>query len=231
MSKLSHVQNVETAVKTAKLFQKVSKTGNVTLMLLAVTFIFSSCGSLFKVSDYSVGLSKVETPANAKIQYGDTKIVNVEEEGKSKYRYEDDFIEITWFVGLKQFYFDLKNKSNYSIKIPWDDVSYVNEKGAVMRLMHNGVKYIDRNASQPASVIPKNASISDILLPTDNVYYTSGQYGGWSEKYLFPQYRTQEAAQKSEVIGKSVRIVFPIIIESVTNEYVFNFDIKGVTVK
>jgi len=200
------------------------------LAILLIALFFNSC-AFFKVSMYTVGLAKVETPANAKIQYGETKIVNIEEEGKSKYRYEDDFIEISWFVGSKQFYFDLKNKSNYSIKIPWDEVSYVNEKGTVMRLMHSGVKYIDRNASQPASIVPKNAAISDILLPTDHIYYVSGEYGGWREKNLFPQYKTQEEAQYSAIIGKTVRIVFPLIIENITNEYIFEFVINDVSVK
>lgn len=36
--------------------------------------------------------------------------------------------------------------------------------------MHSGVKYTDRNNSQPATSIPKGASLSDILLPTDNVF-------------------------------------------------------------
>ena len=51
--------------------------------------------------------------------------------------------------------------------------------------MHVGVKYIDRNDSQHASVIPKGASLSDIVQPTDNVYYVSGQYFGWRTSNLF----------------------------------------------
>lgn len=47
--------------------------------------------------------------------------------------------------------------------------------------MHSGVKYIDRNNSQPPNIIPKNASLSDVIIPTDNIYYVSGQYGGWRD--------------------------------------------------
>ena len=189
--------------------------------------MFSSCGSLFKVTFYDVSLSAVESPADAKIKYGDTKIVSFEEDGQSKYRYEDDYINISWYVGLKQFYFTLKNKSDYSLKIPWDDIVYVDVDGDTKRVMHSGVKYTDRNASQPASIVPKNASISDVLLPTDNVSYNSG----WIEGYLFPQYTKQEDAANSKVLGKNIRVTFPIIIQDVQNEYTFEFSINNATVK
>lgn len=183
---------------------------------------------------YNVGLSNVEAPADAKKQYGETKIVTLEEEGKSGYRYEDDYIDISWFVGSSQFSFTLKNKSEYSIKIPWDDVTYINTAGSVGRVMHSGVKYIDRNNSQPASVIPKGASLSDIVQPTDNVYYVSGQYGGWrtSNLFNFNIDKTNLETSKAPHIGKTVRVLLPILIQDVRNEYVFEFKIDDIkTVK
>lgn len=198
-------------------------------LLFAASVLFTSCGSLFKVTSYDVSLSAVESPADAKVKYGDTKIVSFEEDGQSKYRYEDDYINISWYVGLKQFYFTLKNKSDYSLKIPWDDIVYVDVDGDTKRVMHSGVKYTDRNASQPASIVPKNASISDVLLPTDNVSYDSGI--GWTEGYLFPQYSKQEDASNSRVLGKNIRVTFPIIIQDVQNEYTFEFSINDATVE
>ena len=152
----------------------------VNLFLLAFTaFMLTSCGA-FKnyIASYSVGLSSVESPADAKQQFGETKVVTFNEEGVSKYRYEDDYINIVWYVGLKQFNFTLNNKSGHSLKINWDDISFVDTEGQVGRVMHSGVKYTERNNSQPATTVPKGASISDILLPTENVYFVSGQYGG-----------------------------------------------------
>ena len=94
--------------------------------------------------------------------------------------------------------------------------------------MHSGVKYTDRNNSQPASTIPKGASLSDILLPTDNVYYLSGQYGGWQEKYLIPcVYRNaaNRATEAPSFIGKTMTIMMPILIENIQNDYTFTFSI------
>ena len=131
-------------------------------------------------------------------------------------------------TNLKQFNFTLKNKSGHTLKINWDDVSYVDVKGQVGRVMHSGVKYTDRNSSQPATTVPKGASISDILLPTENVYYVSGQYGGWRETYLVPcVYKTPEAfnAEAPSLVGKTMTVMMPIMIENVQNDYTFTFNI------
>lgn len=200
------------------------------LLLATGAFLFTSCWALKSyVANYSVGLATVESPADAKQQFGDTKVVSFNEEGVSKYRYEDDYIDIVWYVGLKQFNFTLKNKSGHTLKINWDDVSYVDVKGQVGRVMHSGVKYVDRNSSQPATTVPKGASISDILLPTDNVYYVSGQYGGCRESYLVPcVYNTPEAfnAEAPSLVGKTMTVMMPIMIENVQNDYTFTFNIE-----
>ena len=134
-----------------------------------------------------------------------------------------------WYVGLKQFNFTLNNKSGHSLKINWDDISFVDTEGQVGRVMHSGVKYTERNNSQPATTVPKGASISDILLPTENVYFVSGQYGGWRENYLLPcVYQTPEAfnAGASSLVGKTMTIMMPIMIENVQNDYTFTFNIE-----
>ena len=197
--------------------------------IISTVFVLSSCGALTSyVASYSVGLSAVESPKDAKQQFGETKVVNFDDNGISKYRYEDDYINIVWYVGAKQFNFTLNNKSGHSLKINWDDISFVDITGQVGRVMHSGVKYNERNNSQPATTVPKGASLSDLLLPTENVYYVSGQYGGWRERYLIPcVYKTSEDFNKeaSSYVGKTMTIMMPIMIENVQNDYTFTFNI------
>lgn len=202
------------------------------ILIFSVAVLFSSC-SFGPYLSYNVGLSNVEAPADAKKQFGETKIVQMDVEGKRNYKYEDDYISISWYVGSTQFSFDLTNKSNYSLKIPWDDVAYINTSGKTGRVMHSGVKYIDRNNSQPASVIPKKASLNDIITPTDNVCYVSGQYGGWREGRLFdfPIDKKTVELSKQAYIGKTVRLLIPVVIENVTNEYIFEFKVEDITAK
>lgn len=178
---------------------------------------------------YNVGLQEVERPENAKERYGDSKIVNFQEEGKTKYSYEDEMIKIVWLPLSTQFAFTLQNKTDHSIKIIWDEAVYVNENGSSGRVMHSGVKYIDRNNSQPPTIVVKKANIDDIIVPTDNITYTSGQYGGWSTNPLFPnRAMTQEELNSlsQEYIGKTVQVLLPLQIEDTVNEYIFSFKVE-----
>jgi len=178
---------------------------------------------------YKIGLQKVERPEDAKERYGESKIVNFEEEGKTKYSYEDDMIKIVWLPLSTQFRFTLKNKTEHSIKIIWDEAVYVNQNGSSGRVMHTGVKYIDRNNTQPPTVIVKNANIDDIIVPTDNVYYISGKWGGWRTKPMFVnKASTQEELNTltQQNIGKEVRILLPLKIQETINEYIFTFKVE-----
>jgi hypothetical protein len=213
-------------------FIKLASLPSIKKHLFVIPFmglLLSSCGMMQSyMASYSVGLSSVESPANAKQQFGETKVVDFKDGEVNKYRYEDDYIEIVWFVSSKQFNFELKNKTTHSMKINWDDISFVDINGKTGRVMHSGVKYTDRNNSQPSSTIPRGASLSDILLPTDNVYFISGQYGGWNESNLIPSfYKTQELLNTGapSFVGKKMTILMPIIIESVQNDYTFEFNV------
>ena len=183
---------------------------------------------------YNVGLKEVERPENAKERYGESKIVNFKEEGKTKYSYEDDMIKIVWLPLSTQFGFKLKNKTDHSIKIIWDEAVYVDQNGSSGRVMHAGVKYTDRNNPQPPTVVVKNANIEDIIVPTDNVYYVSGKYGGWRTKPMFPnRASTQEELNvlTQKYIGKEVKILLPLKIQETINEYIFTFKVEDFIAK
>lgn len=204
------------------------------VFVVLVAFLMSACGGVKSVVSYSVGLVSVESPANAKKQYGETKVVNLEDQGVNKYQYEDDFIKITWFVDSKRFNFNLENKSNHSIKINWDDISLVDVNGKACRVMHSGVKYNERNNSQPATTVPRGATLSDMLVPTENVIFVSSPLimgsAGWGEATLLPTvFAKSEVQQAQAFVGKKMTILMPIIIENVPNEYTFTFNIDAVT--
>jgi len=179
---------------------------------------------------YNVGLQEVERPENAKERYGESKIINFEEEGKTKYSYEDELIKIIWLPLSTQFAFTLENKSDNSIKIIWDEAVYVDENGSSGRVMHSGVKYVDRSNPQPPTVVVKKAKVDDIVVPTDNIYYISGQYGGWQTKPLFPNRATTQEELNvltQKYVGKTVKILLPLQIQETVNEYIFSFKVEN----
>lgn len=191
------------------------------VILVTVTAMMTSC-AIYR-ANYSVSLKAVECPANAKQQFGETKVVNFQDKDGNKYRYEDDYINIVWFVSPQRFNFTLTNKSGHTLKINWDDLCYVDYQGGAKRVMHAGVKYNERNNSQPPSTIPNGTSLSDMLLPTDNVRFVNG---GWSEDFLIPCiYKNSVSREKGApyFVGKTMTIMMPIMIENIQNDYTFTF--------
>ena len=197
--------------------------------LLGLFSLLTSCATQFDT--VTVSLYNVEAPKDAKTRYGETKIVPIQIDGKTNYQYEDDYIDIKWSVGQKEFYFTLKNKSDYTIRLPWEDVSYVNILGSTGRVMHNGIKYSEKNNSQPPSVIPKNASLTDVILPTDNVHYINvGTSSSWVTIPLINLSidKNNFEESKKQWIGKTVRVLLPIVIEGVKNDYIFEFRVEDI---
>lgn len=144
--------------------------------------------------------------------------------------YENNQLKIVWFPSASDFRFVLTNKSTNSMKIIWDESVYVNTDGYCRMVMHQGTRFIDKNITQKPSVIVKGSKIEDLILPTDNVYYVNGKYGGlWQTMPLLKTWvSTLEEFDiiKKEFVGKTMKILLPISIENSTQEYMFTFRIE-----
>lgn len=173
---------------------------------------------------YTTILKKVEKPEDTSDRYSKSK--SVVEDGINKYFYTDSIIDILIYGDSKSFNFILKNVSNHSLKIVWNEAAFVGLDGTSSKIMHAGIKFSARESDQPATTIIKGAKIEDLATPTSNVYYDEGIpignimiNNGWKIKSMFPE----------EFVGKSigeVRLMLPIQIKDVINEYTFIFDVN-----
>lgn len=185
----------------------------------------SKCFEEDKSGRYHTYLSKVEKPSNPSIKYGKTTVIKGDGKQTTKFSYIDNFIDILIFGDSEQFSFVLKNVSQTTQKLIWDDAVFVGIDGSTSKVMHSGVKYSERSASQPASTIIKGASLEDIACPISNVYYDEGTtinhktYGnGWKTRSMYPKTISKDI--------KQVSLMLPIQIKDVENEYIFVFDVK-----
>lgn len=163
-------------------------------------------------------LSKVEKPSNPSIRYGKAKTIEGESD-ITKYSYVDNVIDMLIIGDSEEFSFILKNISDNSIKIIWNEAVFVDFDGTTSKVMHVGTKYSQREEDQPATTIIKGAKIEDIAVPTCNVRYSS-VLEEWVQNSMFPSNPDQEPGQ--------LRLMLPIQIKDVVNEYVFVFDVKYV---
>lgn len=163
-------------------------------------------------------LTKVEKPSNPAVRYG--KTTDVTEKGITKYSYEDNFIDILIFASDKRFNFVLKNVSDNTLKVVWDEAVFVDVDGSTSKVMHTGVKYSQREANQPASTIIKGAKLEDLAAPTDKVYY-SETLKEWTSKSLY-------ANASQNVEGQTIKLMLPIQVKEIVNEYIFEFTLSCV---
>lgn len=172
-----------------------------------------------KSGKYVATLSKVEKPSNSSIRYGETTVIEDAEKGITKFSYVDNVIEMVIIPTRTKFTFELKNISPNSIKIIWDEAAFVDADGSTSKVMHVGTKYSERNSSQPATTVIKNAKIEDVATPTDRVYY-SETLKEWTSKSMYPN--------EPKLKNKQIQLMLPIQIKDVVNEYIFVFDLDYV---
>ena len=170
-----------------------------------------------KSGSYHSTLVKVEKPEKPSERYGNVK--SIVDKGVTKYSFEDDYIYLTIFAGDSHFNFNINNKTQNSIKIVWDDAVFVDLNGSTSKVMHSGIKYNEKETTQVATTIISGSSLEDIVCPTSNVRYDDLQKE-WVTDTMYP-----EAIFKGI---KQFRLMLPIQIKDVINEYVFIFNVEYV---
>lgn len=129
--------------------------------------------------DYDVSLYAVERPTEAKASYGE-QIIFSTKESHYKYSFEDEMVRILWVVNPTNLSFLLTNKTDHSIRIIWDEAVYVDESRESNRVIHSGVKYVDKNKSYPPSVVVRKGTLTDVIIPTNKIHFTDSL--GWIEE-------------------------------------------------
>ncbi|HOF40645.1 MAG TPA: hypothetical protein PLD73_11265 [Candidatus Hydrogenedentes bacterium] len=200
------------------------------VLIVGLAFVLQSC-AFGPGIDYRIALTEVERPEDAKQRYGEAKITTNEEEGQSKWHFSDALVAIVWLPSTEAVSFILENKSSHSLKILWDEASLVGPDGVSHRVMHEGVRFIERNAPQPPTVVAKGAKVTDTMSPSDMVEYN--ETVGWTQNPMLP-YRagTDDPEGTAAVqIGKTIRVLLPMEIEGVVNEYTFTFTVESANIK
>jgi hypothetical protein len=160
--------------------------------------------------------------------------------------YEDSMVAILVSPTSDHIQFQLTNKTDRSLWIVWDEAAFTHIDGKMSKVMHTGTKYIDRNWSQPPSLVPPHQSFGDGAWPTDRVVLQAeyqGRYGSspgdWAHRAIvLPDLKcmTAEAAASPvpdpafaavvhENIGKRMGLLLPIQMEGVVHEYMLWFQI------
>lgn len=202
------------------------------LVLIMLIFLYDlgECKD-FYYAYYDIDLIEVECDECIKGGIKNKKITKIEENGIFKYCFEDDMIKIVWAPTPYEINFFIQNKSNNSIKIIWDEATFVDTNDVAHRVIHGDVRLIKKNDPIPPTVIPSGATIENLIFPANNVVWFGSSW------VLLPHLPNSGfniddlSAKANQNIGKTFKVILPLVNAGKTYEYIFTFKITNVTIK
>ncbi len=125
------------------------------------------------------------------IQWGDNQVSPdlpqiefklTEPKGAAGLSYAATEMDIRFRIIPEEIGFSLLNLTDAPMLVHWDESAYVDQSGRSHRVIHLGVRYIDRDKPMVPSIVPPKTRLEDIVYPTSHVLYTST---GWDRKALY----------------------------------------------
>jgi hypothetical protein len=173
---------------------------------------------------FYLSLTQVERPAKAQQRYGPQVLATTKDSGVTKFTFEDNLVRVSALPIDDRIAFDIRNKTDNSIRLVWNDAAFVDVLGKSSPVMHQGMKYTDCSGSKPASIIVRRGSIEDAAIPCDHVSFSSSS---WTVAPLIAfdhiaqvDSATRLSYHRDKWVGKTVSQVIPLQLEDVVNDYI-----------
>lgn len=97
---------------------------------------------------YKAVLNKVEVQEKTTADSSGIRTDSLTNPKNNHYLYSDSTMDISWFSSATQLNFEMRNKRNETIKVIWDDASYIDTDGSTKKVFHaelNTLKEIIHN--------------------------------------------------------------------------------------
>lgn len=138
--------------------------------------------------------------------------------------FRDKIIAVQLTVDNEHFLMKLDNVSANPLKILWDQAEYLDVNNRRSRLMHEGIRFQDRNNQLPAQPLLVGASIQEAVMPISLVTF-SQQKKVYESQPLFPF--NSDAAQGLK--GKVFSLFIPVEVDRQIIPYNFKVQIIETT--
>jgi hypothetical protein len=132
--------------------------------------------------------------------------------------FNDDTMSITFNPSNQQIAFILKNLTGFPIGLEWDKMAYVDFDGSSHRVIHQGVRLMQKEAPQPSTTVAPGSSVEDFLYPSDRVSWNS-TISEWIEAPMWPSIPSP---------GQKFGIFMPIDINGTIKNYMFTIKVADV---
>lgn len=126
--------------------------------------------------------------------------------------FSDSMISVTWAAGAAGFQFQLTNKTDAKLVIPWNECRFIDEEGKAFTVVHGN----------PGAVLEIEAKgvVSSVVAPADYLYWKKG----WATEAIFQDVLSDEefaAVKDKDLIYK---VILPVRKGKVKTVYHFIFN-------
>jgi hypothetical protein len=118
----------------------------------------------------------------------------------------------------------LLNKTNSSQRLIWDEISFIGTDGKSDRVIHEGVKIVDRGVSMPPTVVFPGSTLLDLIEPTGHL---RAGLSGSDTPLIGYTGGTSEAEVRSKMVHGTIKVPLPIDTNGTIHGYLFEFSVKG----
>jgi hypothetical protein len=138
--------------------------------------------------------------------------------------HDDEAITIKFVVAATELQFALANKTQEPLSINWDEVSFIDLNSTAHRVLHQGVRLVDRDKPQAPTVVPPYTKINDSIAPVDGIEFNT-TISDWDHQPLLPP--SQEIVNYK---GKTFGVFMPLVINGQKKSYTFTIRIDDVEI-
>ena len=141
--------------------------------------------------------------------------------------FEDSSLAFKFLIDPGGIGCSIRNNTADPISINWNVVSYVDASGDAHKVIHSGIRLVDKEATQSPTLIPPTARINETLFPTDLI--KSGSQGLFQEP-LWPStgHVSKDQSGLKALEGSTFSVFMPIETAGKTTNYSFVFKIVSV---
>lgn len=184
---------------------------NRVLTLAAVLLTSAACAVPRTGIEVQLALKAVQRPQDAAERWGEYTLFPADSGG---YTYQDGLVRLGVVPGDGVFAAVIENRSEHSIRLLWSEGSYVGPTGLSSGIAPGETRWIEMNRAPATQVIPSRARAAVVIIPRANADISEQTIRGFYAS----------SALCGQVKGTSIRLLLPLEIQGVTNEYSLEFE-------
>lgn len=144
-------------------------------------------------------------------------------ENRPDLRFEDSVCAFQFAMSEYGINVSMRNKTQYAIKIDWNELSFVDYAGTVHKVAPGWAKVDDASKVLPPTVVPPGSTLNEWVFPADHISYNSNApgystAGGGRVSPLF-------SASPASAEGRRISLYIPLGIDGRTRPMRFEFSV------